>query len=139
MKNTLTRLFILSALLLPAAWAWASGPPVVVTHSVTGYRAAGATAGFDLSLQVRNPGDAPLSNLSLSLAPMPPFFKGWSSLEIASLAPQQTVDFVLHLEGPSNYPRSEVALRPLHFIGKYQGPDGALHGFPVRSQPGGAQ
>ena len=139
MKRILPRLIILLALLLPAAGGWSSGPPVVVMHTVTGYRAGAATAGFEVDLQATNPGDSSLTDLMLSLAPMPPFFKGYKTIAVGNLAAHQKRSISLHLEAPPNHGRREVAGRVLHFTGKYRAADGTVQEFLVLSHPGGAQ
>jgi hypothetical protein len=139
MDRTLTTLLFLSALLLPAEWARSSGPELVATHTVIAYRSGAITSGFDVELQVTNPGDASLADLTLSLVALPPFFKGWSTLELGSLAPQQSREIFLHLEASPDHGRHEVAGRVLHFIGKYHGADGTLQVLSVVSHPGGVQ
>lgn len=139
MKRTLTRLTVLLALLLPAEWAWSSGVPIVLTHTVTDFRAGIATAGFDVQLRVANHGVLSLSDLTLSLVPMPPFFKGCKTLVAGSLTPQQSATIHLHLEASPNHGRHEVAGRVLHFTGKYRDADGTVQEFTVTSHPEGAK
>jgi hypothetical protein len=139
MEKTLIGSIMLSLLILFSGLAWAAGPPVVLTHTMTGYSAGDHTAGLDISILVSNPGDVSLTDLELSLAPTPPFFKGWDTLEVSSLAPHQSARLSLHVEAPLSYDKNKVTVTPLHFTGKYKGADGKLRMFPAMSRPGGAK
>ena len=136
MKATLSRILILSALLLPTAWAWTSGPPVAVTHTVVSRSAGGATSGMDIMVQISNPGDICLSDLSLSVVQTSPFFKVWTPLEVARLAPHQSRQLSLHLQARSATDKGAAAQRLLHFIGSYNDAKGKSHEFPVTSHAG---
>jgi tripartite motif-containing protein 71 len=134
MKRLLSGLFILSALLIPSL-VWAEAPPVVLTHTVTGYSTGDETVTIDISVHVANPGDSALSNVTLTFVPMPPFISGRSTLDVGTLAPRQSADFALHLEAMATG-MDRIARRPLFFAGKCVNADGTKVEFPVSSYPG---
>lgn len=139
MKKALIGIFITLALFLPPGMAWAVAPPVVVTHTVTGYSAVEGTATVTFSVHVVNPGDGYLSELTLSLVPMSPFAKGGAELNIRALSPHQSVDLMLQLEAPVQIGKYGSARRPIFFAGKCLDPYGNLIEFPVMSHPGGVK
>ena len=57
----------------------APAPPVIVTHTFTGYSSAGDTVSLDLTIHVVNPGDSASPTLRLPYVPLPPFVSGPST------------------------------------------------------------
>ena len=126
---------IFSLALLQSVFAaeTAPAPPVVVTHTFTGYSTAGNTVSLDLTVHVVNPGDSALSNVTLSFIPKPPFVGGRSTLNVGTLTPRQSADFTLHLKAMA-IGKDRIARR-LFFTGKYDDINGTQIEFPVASRP----
>jgi tripartite motif-containing protein 71 len=113
----------------------APAPPVIVTHTFTGYSTTGNTVSLDLTIHVANPGDTYLSNVTLTFVPMPPFISGRSTLNVGGLAPRQSADFPLHVQAMA-MGMDMIAHKPLFFAGKYDDARGTLVEYPVTSRPG---
>ena len=110
----------------------APAPPVIVTHTFTGYSSAGDTFIAGFTVHVVNPGDSALSNVTLTLVPVPPFISGRSTLDVGNLAPRQSADFPLHLKAMATG-KNQVACRPLFFAGKYDDANGTRSSFTRRA------
>ncbi|WP_183361508.1 hypothetical protein [Geomonas limicola] len=137
MRTVLARIFTLAALMLPAVLAVAQGVPVAASHAVTGWSAGDTAATVQIALQVTNPGNATLKDVSLSVVPMAPVTGGEAAVQVGTLEPRQKRTLSLTLQAHPVSGAKQVALLPLRFTGSYLDEDGTEHAFPVTSFPGG--
>lgn len=139
MRNMFARVFSVAALMLPAVWAVAQGPPVAVSHEVTGWSTGETAATVQVALQVANPGDTPLKEVTLRVVPMAPVVGERTPVQVGTLEPRQKRTLAITLTAhPVSGPK-QLAVRPLRFTGSYLDQGGTEHRFPVTSFPGGAK
>ncbi len=139
MNRSFAGLFVLLAMLLPAASAWGGESRIVVTHTLTGYNMGTNTVTVDYSLHVVNNGEAPVVNLSLSLVPMPPFVGNRTMVNVGYLGARQSADVPLRLVTRTVLSAERFSQQPLFLVGKYLDGEGNPAQFPVKSKPGGAR
>ncbi len=139
MKKTLRGLLIGLTINIGAVFASAAGPPIVVTHTLTSYSQGPTATSLEYSLHMVNPGETPISNLSLSLVPRPPFVTSGSTVDVGYLAPKQSTDLSVKLVTPLLLEEDQFARKPLFWAGKCLDSRGQLVEFPIKSRPGGAK
>jgi len=67
MKRMIRLFFVTVAMVVMAAFCQAAGPPVLLTHTLTGYNEGASPPTADYSLHVETPGNTPLAGLTLSI------------------------------------------------------------------------
>ena len=139
MEKTIRRFSIAVTLNILAGFACAAGPPVVVTHTLTSYSQGPTATSLEYSLHMVNPGETPISNLSLSLVPRPPFVTSGSTVDVSYLAPKQSTDLSVKLVTPLLLEEDQFSRKPLFWAGKCLNSQGKLVEFPIKSRPGGAK
>lgn len=139
MRSVLARIFTLAALMLPAIWAVAQGPPVAVDHAVTGWSTGETSAKVQVALQVSNPGGTTLRDLKLSVLPMAPVGGERTAILVGTLKPRQKATLSITLQAHPVSGPEQIAKRPLRFTGSYLDERGAERKFPVTSFPGGTR
>ena len=115
----------------------APAPPVIVTHTFTGYSSAGNTVSVDLTVHVVNPGDSALSNVTLTFVPLRPFGPEGSTLYVGDLGPYQSGDFSVMVVTPARLSADKFSQKPLFWAGKCLDAQGQLVEFPATSRPEG--
>lgn len=139
MKRSFTALVISLTINMLAVFAYAAGPPIVVTHTLTGYSQGPTATTLEYSLHMVNHGETPVSALSLSLVSRPPFVSTTTTVEVTSLAPNQSTDLAIKLVTPLLLEEEQFARRTLLWAGKLLDAQGKLVEFPIKSRPGGAR
>ena len=139
MKRVFTGFLIALTMNLLAVFACAAEPPVIVTHTLTNYSEGPSSLTLDYSLHVENTGDTPLTDLSLSLVPRPPFVATTTVVDVGSLAPKQSTDVTVSLVSRFLLGEDHFQRLPLSWAGECLNAGGKLLEFPVKSRPGGAR
>ena len=141
MKKTMAALFMLMSMCCNAGLAFAAAAPVIVMHAQTGSNEGKTKTTLNFTVHVVNPGDAPISNLALSLVPLPPLMPGRVTLNVASLDPHQSVYLPLQVTAtsPAFLNADEISRRLLFWSGKCVDADGTPVEFPVTSHPEGVE
>lgn len=139
MKKSFTGFLIALTVVLWSVIACAAGSPVVVTHNLTGFSQDATATTLEYSLHLLNPGEAPLSDLSLSLVPRRPFVTSRTTVDVSYLAPKQVADLTVKVVTPLLLEEEQFSRRPLFWAGKCLDAQGKLVEFPVKSKPGGAK
>ncbi len=117
MKQRLAALLFFVFLALSSA-AWAD-PPISVTHTMTDFSTGLDTVVVSYSLTVKNSGTSTLSNLVLSLDPVPLMSRDRTVLNVASLAPQQQMQLPVTVTSSMVLEQSDF--RQLHLFWDYEG------------------
>jgi len=139
MNRSITGLLIALFVLISAAFVFAAEPPVIVTHTLTGVSKGATTTTLAYSLHVINPGDAPLTDLSLSLVSRPPLVAKRTIVTVGSLGPHQSEDINLEVVARTVADPEKLAQKPLLWAGRCFDAAGKLIEFPVKSEAGGAK
>jgi len=137
MKVFISALLIGLTFIISPAGSMAADPQVILTHKVTGSVKGPNTIDITISVQVANPGVAPISNVTLSFVPLPPFISGGATLNIGNLGPHQSVNVPLQVSAPAFVTVDQVSRRPLFWSGACFNAQGVRLEFPVTSNPGG--
>jgi hypothetical protein len=134
MKVARAGLLSLATLLVFTVMASAAPPTVLMTHNLIGSSEGDKTVTLSFTVHVKNTGDSPISNLTLSFVPRPPFMPGNAILKIDSLGPHQRTDLPLQLTMPALVNAEEHhSKRRLFFAGKCLDSQGQQIEFPVTS------
>lgn len=139
MYKICTGFLIALAINILAVFSFAAGSPVILRHTLTGYDKGATTATLDYSLHVVNPGETPITSLTLVFVSLPPFITGRTVLDVGSLSPGQSVDLPLKLTVPAGLEESKVKRKPLFWAGSCIDVEGKKVEFPVNSKAGGAR
>ncbi|UFS68799.1 hypothetical protein LPW11_12915 [Geomonas sp. RF6] len=139
MKRVLTGVVAMLVALLIGGATHAAGPPIHVGHDLTGYNQGGTSLTADYSLRVENQGDLPLSEVTLSLVPLPPLFAERATVNLGYLAPHEKRDVFLQVVIPVRIDAARVSATPLFWAASYRDADGKVAEFAVTSKPGGAK
>jgi hypothetical protein len=139
MKKSFTGFLIALAITIFAYVACAAGPPVIVTHTLTGYSKGPAEVTLNYALHVVNPGQTPLADMTLSLVPRPPFITAGTTVNVGFLNPKQSADIQLRLMTPLLLDQAHFSQQPLSWAGECLNAEGKRVKFPVKSRPGGAK
>lgn len=139
MKKSFTGFLIALTINVLAVFACAAGPPVILTHTLTEYSKGPRAVTLVYSLHLANPGETPLSDLSLTLVPRPPFVTTRTTVNVTSLGPTQSADIEVKLVTPLLLDQEQFSRRPLSWAGKCLDAAGKLVEFPVKSSPRGAK
>jgi hypothetical protein len=126
---------------LLGCWIWggsvmAGAPPVFLLHTLQGQSPQANGVVLSYILQVQNPGNADLRDITLELVPMLPIVSESSVvLGIASLAARQTTELTFQLHITSPVPAvAELERLPLHWAGSAASTQEGLLAFPATSQ-----
>jgi hypothetical protein len=135
MKKSACRLFMLLALLQVPALAAALEAPVTVTHELTSTFQGATALTLDYTVHLDNTGESALTNLTLSLVPLPPFSTPDLVLKLAFLGAGETADLEAELLAAQAPDVEAMALAQMTFA--VQGTDEAGHtvAFRVTSYP----
>ena len=147
MNKSATGLLIALVINVFAVLAFAAESPVILRHSLTGYKKVeghnknkgSAVVTLDYSLHVENPGDTPLGDLSLYLVPRPPLVSKKTIVSVGYLGPHQSTDINLKVVTKMVLDQDNLSQKPLLWAGKCLDAEGKLIEFPVKSRPGGAK
>lgn len=139
MDRALAGFMVMLAMNLGAGFTHAGEPRLVVGHSLTGYSKAASSVTLDYSLFIVNPGDTPLTDLSLSLVPLPPLTAQGTPASISYLGPKQSAQLFIQVVSPGLLDEERFSQRPLFWAGRYIDMEGKQVEFPVQSKPGGAR
>lgn len=139
MKNVMAALFMLVSICFIGGQACAAAPPVIVTHVLTASSKEGTKTTLNFTVHVLNPGNVPITSLSLSLVPLPPLTPGQTTLNVATLGPHQSMDLPIQVTVPAFLNGDKISHRPLFWRGKCVDAQGTPVEFPVTSHHGGAQ
>jgi hypothetical protein len=129
--------FLFLGWLMSAGMAWAE-PPVLLSHTLTGYTTGADSATLSYTLNVQNTGAGSLSDLVLSLEPLSVMSQDQIKLNIATLDPQAEVQLPFTLT--THMPVEQEAIRnlPLFWVCEGAVVDIGPVMFPVASVEGGA-
>jgi hypothetical protein len=122
-----------------AASVCSAASPVIVTHALTGSSQEGNKTTLKFTVHVVNSGEASITGLALSLAPLPPVDPGQTTLEVAKLGAHESVDLPAHLTVSASIKPDYISSRPLFWAGKCIDSSGTPFEFPITSLPGGAR
>jgi len=147
MNKSFTGLIFALTINIFAVFAFAAEPPVILRHTLTGYNKVEeqkknkgpAAITLDYSLHVENPGDTPLSDLSLSLVPRSPLVSKKTIVAVGYLGPHQSSDIKLKVVTKMAFDPDKFSQKPLLWAGKCLDAEGKLIEFPVKSRAGGAK
>jgi hypothetical protein len=139
MKKSFTGFLIALTITIFAHVAGAADPPVIVTHTLTGYSKGPSSVTLEYSLHVVNPGETPLADLTLSLVPRPPFVTTRTTVTVGFLGPKQSADMPMKLVTPLLLEKDHFSQKTLPWAGKGLNAEGKRVEFPVKSRPRGAK
>lgn len=146
MNKTFAGFLIALTINIFAAFAFAAEPPVILSHTLAGSskvegnnKNKGSVITHDYSLHVENPGETPLSDLSLSLVPRPPLVSKRTIVRVGYLGPHQSTDIRLKVVTRMVSDPKNISEMPLLWAGKCLDAEGMLIEFPVKSRTGGAK
>jgi len=139
MKRMRRLFFVTVALVFMAGICRAAGPPVVLTHTLTGYTEGETKVTADYYLHVENRGNAPVPELTLSLVPSVPTFLQPTTINLGELGPRETRDLFVQVESSIRLKRATLSQSPLFWAGTFVDADGKAVEFPIKSTPGGAK
>jgi hypothetical protein len=139
MKRMLAALSVFFVTVLATGLAFAAKPTVRLEHKLTGITRGETGVTVNYSLHISNPGDLPLTDLTLSLVPHPPLVRDRVSVSVGSLAPHQEADLPLQVVTPVPVDAQHISVFPLFWKGSYIDAEGKRVEFPAVSKTGGAQ
>jgi hypothetical protein len=139
MKKSFTGFLIALTINVLGVFACAEGPPVILTHTLTGYSKGPTAVTLEYSMHVVNPGETAIGDLSLSLVPRLPFLTTRTTVNVSYLAPKQSTDLTVKLVTPLLLNQEQFSRSPLFWAGECLDAEGKLVEFPVKSGPGGAK
>lgn len=128
---------VLLVLLIPIGTAWAD-PPILVSHSMTGYTMGPDSVILDYTLTVKNSGDSSVQDLTLSQVPLFFITTTETTLHIGNLQPEGEVLVPFTLVTPMTIEQTEFAGQPLFWAGEFTNGSGELIEFPAGSIEGGS-
>jgi hypothetical protein len=135
MKKWFVALLVLGWL-IPAGLAWAK-PPVQISHTITSFTTTDA-ATVNYTLNVKNTGTGSISNMTLSLDPLP-FTQDQITLNIATIEPQAEAQIPFTITTREHIEQNIIRHMPLMWRceGTVSGAGPVI--FPVVSIEGGSR
>jgi len=112
---------------------------MLISHTLTGYQKGDAALSLEYSLHVVNQGDNAITELSLSLVPLPPVFGNRPTVRVAYLGPHEETDVKVVVQVRPSLDQKTSAAAPLFWAGKYVDAEGKIVELPFQSRPRGAK
>jgi hypothetical protein len=139
MKRMLAAVVLVPTLFLIPSLVLAARAQVVLDQTLTGYSKVPGAATVNYSLHLTNVGEAPITELTLTLVPQPPAGTKKVTLNLDYLAPHDGIFIPVQLVTPTLLDQEKFSRMPLFWQGKYLDAGGKAVEIPVVSKPGGAR
>jgi hypothetical protein len=139
MKRTPAWIVVLLVIFTSSSPAHAAGPKIPLDHKLTAYTKDASSVTAEYSLHISNPGNTPLTDLTLSLRALPPFILNAEPLHLDYLGPHQSIALRLKVLTPMLLNEDRFARIPLSWNVNYRDAEGKEINFPATSRPGGAR
>jgi hypothetical protein len=135
MKRLLCRLFMFLAFLQVPAVAIAMEAPVTLTHDLTSTFQGATALSLYYTVHLENTGDGALTDMHLSLVPLPPFTTRELVLNLAYLGAGETADLEVELLAPQALDFEALTFAQISFAVKCSDAEGRPVEFRVISHP----
>lgn len=139
MRKVLAATFVMLAISLCAGLTHAASAPLVLAHTLTGYRKGDTGVTLAYSLHVANKGNSAITEVSLSLVPLPPVVGDRPTVNVGYLGPHEETDLTVQLQTQSSLDEKRSAAARLYWAARYVNAEGKVVEIPLQSRAGGAK
>ncbi len=133
MKRKLLVMLIFVFMLIPAGMARAESP-IYLSHTLINYAENADSVTINFVLHVKNPGNAPLYNVTLSYVPLLLMTQGEVLLSIGDIEAGGSLDIPFTLTTPMLLSQDEFLRQIFFWAGEGLDEDGNLLEFPAESR-----